>query len=99
MAIPDYTYRKQKMPGPKGVITISSSYEHAYECDVECVEYGEAVENTTELTSRLEALAAEAPETKHHAGSFELAKDTKKILLDPNNSDGKALTISAELNP
>ena len=28
MAIPNYTYLKLKMPGPKGVITISSSYEH-----------------------------------------------------------------------
>jgi len=41
MAIPNYTYLKLKMPGPKGVITVSSSYEHAYECDVECIEYGE----------------------------------------------------------
>ena len=50
MAIPNYTYLKLKMPGPKAVITVSSSYEHAYECDVECVEYGEAIENSTELT-------------------------------------------------
>jgi len=38
MAIPNYTYLKLKMPGPKGLITVSSSYEHAYKCDVECVE-------------------------------------------------------------
>jgi hypothetical protein len=47
----------------------------------------------------IEALAAEAPEPKHHAGSFELAEGTKKILLDPSNSDNKVLTISADLNP
>ena len=70
MAIPNYTYLKLKMPGPKGVITVSSSYEHAYECNVECVEYGEAVENTTKLASKLEALIAEALEPKRHAGSF-----------------------------
>ena len=29
MAIPNYTYLKLKMPGPKGVITIGSSFEHA----------------------------------------------------------------------
>ena len=29
MAIPNYTYLKLKMPGPKGVITVSSSFEHA----------------------------------------------------------------------
>jgi len=98
MAIPNYTYLKLKMPGPKGVITVSSSYEHAYECDVECVEYGEAVENSTVLASKLEALAAEAPEPKCHVGSFEPAEGTKKIPLDPNNSNGKVLTISADLD-
>ena len=99
MAIPNYTYLKLKMPGPKGVIIVSSSFEHAYECDVECVEYGEAVESSTELVSKLEALAAEALEPKRHAGSFKPAEGTKKIPLDPNNSDGKALTISADLDP
>jgi len=99
MAIPNYTYLKLKMPGPKGVITVSSSFEHAYECDVECIEYGEAVENSTELVAKLEALAAEAPEPKRHVGSFEPAEGTKKIPLDPNNSDGKVLTISADLDP
>jgi len=99
MAIPNYTYLKVKMPRPKGVITVSSSYEHAYECDEECVEYGEAVESSTELTSKLEALATEAPEPKRHAGSFEPAEGTKKILLDPDNSNGKVLTISADLDP
>ena len=99
MVIPNYNYLKLKMPGPKGFVTVSSSYEHAYECDVECVEYGEAVENSTELASKLEALAAEAPEPKRHEGSFEPAGGTKKIPLDPNNSDGKVLTISADLDP
>jgi hypothetical protein len=41
MAIPNYTYLKLKMPGPKGVITVGPTYLHAYECDVECVEYAE----------------------------------------------------------
>jgi len=99
MAIPNYTYLKLKMPGPKGVITVSSSYEHAYECDVECIEYGEAIENSAELALKLEALAAEAPEPKHHAGSFEPAEGTKKIPLDPKDTDGKAQTISADLDP
>ena len=99
IAIPNYTYLKLKMPGPKDVITVNSSYEHAYECDVECVEYGEALESSTESISKLEALAAEAPEPKCYAGSFEPAEGTKKIPLDPNNSDEKALTISADLDP
>jgi len=99
MAIPNYTYLKLKMPGPKGVITVSSSYEHAYECDVECVEYGEAVEGSAKLASKLEALAVEAPEPKRHVGSFEAAEGTKKIPLDPKDTDGKALMINADLDP
>jgi hypothetical protein len=37
MAVPNYTYLKMKMPGPNGVITVGSSIEHAFDCDVECV--------------------------------------------------------------
>jgi hypothetical protein len=31
MAVPNYTYLKMKMPGPKGVITVGSSIEHAFD--------------------------------------------------------------------
>ena len=34
MAVPNYTYLKLKMPGPNGVITVESTYEHAYDCDI-----------------------------------------------------------------
>jgi hypothetical protein len=42
MVVPNYTYLKLKMPSPNGTITVGSSYCHAYECGVECVEYVEA---------------------------------------------------------
>jgi len=48
---------------------------------------------------KLEVPAAEAPEPKRHAGNFEPAEGTKKIPLDPNGSNDKALTISADFNP
>ena len=60
MAIPNYTYLKLKMPGPKGVITIGSSFEHAYECDVECVEYAEAQAEDEALAATLDKMASEA---------------------------------------
>ena len=41
MAIPNYTYLKLKISGPGGVITVGTSFQHAYECEVEC--YGHAV--------------------------------------------------------
>jgi hypothetical protein len=34
--VPNYTYLKLKMPGPHGVITVDTSFQHAYECDLEC---------------------------------------------------------------
>jgi hypothetical protein len=33
MAVPNYTYLKLKMPGPKGVITVEGSFEQAYYCE------------------------------------------------------------------
>jgi hypothetical protein len=36
MAVRNYTYLKLKMPGPKGVITIDTKFQYAYECDAEC---------------------------------------------------------------
>ena len=32
MVVPNYTYLKHKMPGPKGVITVEGSFEQAYYC-------------------------------------------------------------------
>jgi hypothetical protein len=33
MAIPSYAYRKLKMLGPYGVITITGNFRDAYECE------------------------------------------------------------------
>ena len=39
MAIPNYTFLKLKMSGPCRVITIGTSFQRAYECEVECYEH------------------------------------------------------------
>src|SRR6185295_4603985 len=99
MAIPNYTYLKLKMPGPKGVITIGSSFEHAYECDVECVEHVEAQAGDEALVATLDKLASEALDSTHrHTGSIEPAEGIKKVPLDPSHNDDKALQISATLD-
>jgi hypothetical protein len=64
MAVPNYTYLKLKMPGPKGVITVIPSYEHAYECDVECVEHGETILESATLAVDLDSVAKEIPDPK-----------------------------------
>jgi hypothetical protein len=99
MAVPNYTYLKLKMSGPKGVITIGPSYEHAYKCDVECVEHEEAVLESVTLVADLNGLAKEIPDPKRHAGNFEPVEDIKLVPLDPTSLDGKALKVSATLDP
>jgi hypothetical protein len=83
MVVPNYTYLKLKMSGPNGVITVGSTYRHAYECDVECVEYTEALAESEALIADLESLSKEAPDAKRHAGNFKPAETVKSVPLDP----------------
>jgi hypothetical protein len=99
MAVPNYTYLKLKMLGPNSVITIGPSYEHAYECDVECVEHGEAILESVTLAASLDGLANKIPDPKHHTGNFEPVEDVKLVPIDPTDPKGKALSISATLDP
>jgi hypothetical protein len=99
MAVPNYTYLKLKMSGPNGVITVGPSYEHAYECDMECVEHGEAILESATLVANLDSLAKEVPDPKRHAGNFEPAEDIKLVPLDPVDPNRKALSVSTTLNP
>lgn len=83
MAISNYTYLKLKMPVLSGVITIGPTYRHAYECDVECVEYTEALIEYEALIVDLENLINEVPDSKRHADSFEPVEATKMSPLIP----------------
>jgi hypothetical protein len=38
MMVPNCTYLKIKMSGPKGPITVGSLIEHVFDCDIKCVE-------------------------------------------------------------
>jgi hypothetical protein len=99
MAVPNYTYFKLKMSGPNGVITIGSTYRHVYECDVECVEYAEALAESAALIAHLECLSKEVPDAKRHADNFEPAEAVKFVALDPSNDACKQVRISFELDP
>jgi hypothetical protein len=99
MAVPNYTYLKLKMLGPNGVITVGPTYRHAYECDVECVEYAEALAESGALIADLESLSKEAPDVKRHADNFEPAETVKSVPLDPSNDASKQIWISSELDP
>jgi hypothetical protein len=99
MAVPNYTYLKLKMSGPNGVINVRSTYRHTYECDVECVEYAEALAESEALIADLECLSKEVPDAKRHAGNFEPAEAVKSVALDPSNDACKQVQIGSELDP
>ena len=48
-AVPNYTYLKWKMPRPNGIITVGSTFLHAYTCNREHYELATAVINSSEL--------------------------------------------------
>jgi hypothetical protein len=72
------------MPEPNDVITVGSSIEHAFDCDVECVEHAEALALDEALVTTLEKMVNEdLDSTTKHAGNFEAAEQTKEVPLDP----------------
>jgi hypothetical protein len=76
-----------------------SMYRHAYECDVECMEYAEALAESEALITDLECLSKEVPDAKRHAGNFEPAEAVKSVPLDPSNDARKQVRIGSELDP
>jgi hypothetical protein len=99
MVVPNFTYLKLKMSGPNEVITVGSTYRHAYECNVECVEYAEALAESEALIADLESLSKEAPDAKRHTGNFKPAETVKSDPLDPSNDASKQIRIGSELDP
>ena len=51
MAVPNYTYLKLKIPGPCRVITVGTSFQRAYECEVECCDHAAAILASGELAA------------------------------------------------
>jgi hypothetical protein len=100
MTVPNYTYLKMKMSGSNGIITVGSSIEHAFDCDVECLEHAEALALDEALVTTLEKMVNEdLDSTTKHAGNFEAAEQTKEVPLDPAAPEGKVLRVSFALDP
>ncbi|XP_066308047.1 uncharacterized protein [Miscanthus floridulus] len=98
MVIPNYTYLKLKMLGPNGIITVESMYEHAYDCDVECIEYVEALVEAETLIVNLDRLGSKVPDSKRRARTFEPTEAVKLVPVDPTCSNDRALRINATLD-
>jgi hypothetical protein len=90
MVVPNYTYLKLKMLGPKGVITVKGSFEQAYYYEQDYVIQGVVLiapcapnglgRDTRRVTAKEEAKVATVPD---HPGPGEVAKT-------PSSSDGSA---------
>jgi hypothetical protein len=97
MAVPNYTYLKLKIPGPKGIVTVGPTYQHAYECDVECFQFAEATIWSERLHVEPRSEDQDVPESSKRAVcSFEPAKDVKDVVI---SVDGRTLRIGMMLDP
>ena len=85
MAVPNYTYLKLKMPGLGGVITIGTSFQCGYECEVECCDHATAIVTSRELAAIKKEVTEEAPDPKKSTGSFQPAEGSKEVLIDPDS--------------
>ncbi|XP_066323422.1 uncharacterized protein [Miscanthus floridulus] len=87
MAIPNYTYLKLKMMGPNDVITMGSTFSHAYMCDREHYELATAIINSAELP-RLRESSTPAVSNCNKPTSlttFHPPEETKVVGIDPTD--------------
>ena len=85
MAIPNYTYLKLKMPGLNDVITVGSTFSHAYMCDCKHYELATTVINSVELPWLGESTTPAVPDCNKPTSStaFRPLKETKAVGIDP----------------
>ncbi|XP_066384633.1 uncharacterized protein [Miscanthus floridulus] len=87
MVIPNYTYLKLKMPGPNGIITIGSTFSHAYTCDREHYELATAIINSAELPELVNSVTPAVPDCNGPTSSsaFHPTEETKAVEIDPTD--------------
>ena len=87
MAIPNYTYLKLKMLGVNGVITVGSTFLHAYTCDREHYELTTTVINSAELPQLENSPTSVVPDCNKPTSSttFHPLEETKAMGIDPTD--------------
>ncbi|XP_066392207.1 uncharacterized protein [Miscanthus floridulus] len=98
MVVPNYTYLKLKISSPSGVITVGTSFQRAYECEVECCGHTAAIVTSRELTAIMKEVTEEAPDTKKSTGSFEPTEGSKEVLIDLGSTEGKLVCVGTMLS-
>ena len=107
MAVPHYAHLKMKMPGPKGLITVSGDYRKSLECARDGSKLAESLVIAEERCQldRIVAMAGEAVAasilTKDPAdeAAFKPSKETKKVKLNPEDpSCSKYVGVGARVD-
>jgi hypothetical protein len=97
MVVPNYTYLKLKIPGPRCIITVGPTYQRAYKCNTEGFQFAEATVWSTRLHVEPRSEDQDLPESsKRAAYSFKPAKDVKDAVV---SDDGRKLRIGTALDP
>jgi hypothetical protein len=83
-----YAYLKMKLPGPKGVITVSGCFKKSLECAKARSQLAEALviaEEKRQLFHRVELTQQDVMARQSLVEQFKPANNTKKILLDKSD--------------
>ncbi|XP_066311606.1 uncharacterized protein [Miscanthus floridulus] len=99
MVIPNYTYLKLKMPGPNGVITMGSTFSHAFMCDHEHFELVAVVINSSKLPQLKESSTLVVLDYNKPTSSMAIRplKETKVVGIDPTDPT-KIMRIETQLS-
>ncbi|XP_066316400.1 uncharacterized protein [Miscanthus floridulus] len=98
LAVPNYTYLKLKILSPSAIITIGTSFQHSYECEVECCDHAIAIVASGELTAIKKEVTKEASDPKKSIRSFNPTKGSKEVIIDPDSPNGKVVHIGTVLS-
>jgi hypothetical protein len=83
MAVPHYAYLKMKLPGPRGVITVTGCYKKSIDCARASSKLAEALviaEEKHQLLQRVAADQSGRPASSQPAPHLKPAGGTKEVL-------------------
>ena len=92
MTVPNYTYLKLKMPGPRGVITVGTSFKAAYQCEQANCELAASLVASKELADLKKGMPQgpkEAPKDSHQG--TRKARGPRRATSKPQRTRGRSL--------
>ena len=86
------------MPGPNDIITVGSTFSHAYTCNHEHYELATAIINSTELLELRNSSTPAAPNCNEPTSlsAFHPTEETKVVEIDPTDPT-KTVQIGTKL--